>query len=172
MDKAKRVTADKRFRMKNDEKDSADILAASIAYGLGINNKEVDLVINYGMAKSLEEYIQMIGRAGRGVGTGNAVLIYKKYSPKCKYYIIFMDHMMPGMDGIEAFHKMREDTLGPNIDTPVVALTANAISGSREFYLEAGFNDYLSKPINAEQLEKMIYGMLPEELIEQFAGKE
>lgn len=57
MDKAKRVTADKRFRMKNDEKDSADILAASIAYGLGINNKEVDLVINYGMAKSLEEYI-------------------------------------------------------------------------------------------------------------------
>ena len=75
MDKAKRVTADKRFRMKNDEKDSADILAASIAYGLGINNKEVDLVINYGMAKSLEEYIQMIGRAGRGVGTGNAVLI-------------------------------------------------------------------------------------------------
>lgn len=91
---------------------------------------------------------------------------------KCKYHIIFMDHMMPGMDGIEAFHKMREDTLGPNIDTPVVALTANAISGSREFYLEAGFNDYLSKPINAEQLEKMIYGMLPEELIEQFAGKE
>lgn len=51
-------------------------------------------------------------------------------------------------------------------------MTANAISGSREFYLEAGFNDYLSKPINAEQLEKMIYGMLPEELIEQFAGKE
>ena len=67
---------------------------------------------------------------------------------------------------------MREDTLGPNIDTPVVALTANAISGAREFYLEAGFNDSLSKPINAEQLEKMIYGMLPEELIEQFAGKE
>ena len=48
------------------------------------------MVINYGMAKSLEEYIQMIGRAGRGVGTGNAVLIYKKYSPKCKYHIIFM----------------------------------------------------------------------------------
>ncbi|MCQ2520353.1 MAG: response regulator [Lachnospiraceae bacterium] len=84
------------------------------------------------------------------------------------YDIIFLDHMMPEMDGIETLNRMKqrgEDAL--NSATPVVALTANAISGSREFYLEAGFNDYLSKPIIPADLEQMIADMLPKELIEE-----
>ena len=87
-----------------------------------------------------------------------------------EYDIIFLDHMMPGMDGIETREKMRENTRCPNINTPVIALTANAISGSREFYLEAGFDDYISKPIEPKKLEKMIFDLLPEEMKEIFSG--
>ena len=71
-----------------------------------------------------------------------------------EYDIIFMDHMMPEMDGIEVMHilKKLEDYNIP----PIVALTANAITGMREMYLEEGFDDYLSKPINVAELDKVI----------------
>lgn len=79
-----------------------------------------------------------------------------------KYDIIFMDHMMPEMDGIETFHHIRENDLLLNSDTPVVILTANAVSGVRENYLEEGFDDYLSKPIVPEKLEQIIEKLLPD----------
>lgn len=65
-----------------------------------------------------------------------------------KYDIVFLDHMMPEMDGIETLHKMREDDSAINVETPVVMLTANAIEGVKEQYFEEGFDDYLSKPVN------------------------
>lgn len=75
---------------------------------------------------------------------------------KNKYDLILLDHMMPGMDGIETLHLLRRiDSLSCN--TPIVALTANAAIGSREYYLDQGFSDYLTKPIIYEQLEKLIY---------------
>ena len=77
-----------------------------------------------------------------------------------KYDIIFMDHMMPEMDGIETLHKMKEDSEGLNFDTPVIMLTANAIYGVREEYLSEGFNDYISKPLRGEALEKLIINYL------------
>ena len=73
-----------------------------------------------------------------------------------KYDIIFMDHMMPEMDGIETFHCMKELGEYPNKDTPVIILTANAIAGAREQYLEEGFDGYLSKPVNPDKLTKTI----------------
>lgn len=85
-----------------------------------------------------------------------------------EYDIIFLDHMMPRMDGIETLHIMRANTICPNINTPVIALTANAISGSREFYLGEGFDNYLSKPISPAELEKMIFDLLPKEKKEIF----
>ena len=82
-----------------------------------------------------------------------------------KYDIIFMDHMMPEMDGVETLQQMRnrEDCLNP--DTPVIALTANAITGVRDMYLQAGFVDYLSKPVEGSALESMIIEYLPEEKV-------
>lgn len=77
--------------------------------------------------------------------------------------LIFLDHMMPGMDGIETFQKMQEEKLG--VGTPVIMLTANAIVGDRERYLEEGFRDFLSKPIIPEKLDKMIMQHLPAELL-------
>ena len=93
------------------------------------------------------------------------VFLYLKSCSK-KFDIIFMDHMMPGMDGIETLKHIRAEQNSPCADTPVIVLTANAIEGSRETYLEAGFDGYLSKPIATEELMKMIAQYLPEEKIE------
>ena len=82
-----------------------------------------------------------------------------------KYDIIFLDHRMPEMDGIQTFHAMEEMPDNPNKNTPVVALTANAISGSREMYLGEGFANYMSKPVDPEKLEEMILLYLPKDMV-------
>lgn len=82
-----------------------------------------------------------------------------------KYDLIFMDHMMPGMDGIEAFQQIRQQENGKNKNTPVIILTANALSGMKEKYMEEGFDDYLSKPVTGEALEEMLYRYISKELI-------
>lgn len=71
------------------------------------------------------------------------------------YDIVFLDHMMPQMDGIETLAKLKERELIPS-DTVVIALTANAVIGAKESYIDAGFSDYLSKPIELDQLEKVL----------------
>ncbi len=82
-----------------------------------------------------------------------------------KYDIIFLDHRMPKMDGIETLQKMKELEGNLNIDTPVISLTANAVSGAREVYMAAGFVDYLSKPIDSKKLEHMLMEYLPKEKV-------
>ena len=78
-----------------------------------------------------------------------------------KYDIIFLDHRMPGIDGIETLKRMQELEGNLNFDTPVISLTANAISGARQIYLDAGFQDYLTKPIDSSKLEDMLINYLP-----------
>ncbi len=89
------------------------------------------------------------------------------YALKKHYDMIFLDHMMPEKDGIETLHELKANPLGLNLGTPCICLTANAISGAREEYLEAGFNDYLTKPINTEELENMLIRYLPEDKIQK-----
>jgi CheY-like chemotaxis protein/HPt (histidine-containing phosphotransfer) domain-containing protein/anti-sigma regulatory factor (Ser/Thr protein kinase) len=89
-------------------------------------------------------------------GTGALALCQK-----VKYDIILMDQRMPGLDGTQTLLKLREDTTGLNTGTPVICLTADAISGARDTYVSQGFTDYLSKPINSRQLEKMLTKYLP-----------
>ena len=84
-----------------------------------------------------------------------------------QYDILFMDHMMPEMDGVETLQKMRHMENCLNVHTPVIALTANAITGVREMYLQAGFVDYLSKPVEGSVLESMIIKYLPKEKIKR-----
>ena len=88
-----------------------------------------------------------------------------KMVQKTKYDIIFIDHMMPGMDGIETLKAMKVLDNNLNQDTPIISLTANAISGAREKYIEAGFHDYLTKPINSVKLEELIVKLLPEDKV-------
>lgn len=76
---------------------------------------------------------------------------------------MFLDHMMPVLDGIDTLKILRaRDLVG---DTKMISLTANAIVGARESYIDAGFDDYLSKPIEPKQLEKMLARYLPAELV-------
>ena len=81
------------------------------------------------------------------------------------YHMIFMDHLMPEMDGVETLRQIRELKTNRSKDAVIIILTANAVSGAREMFLEEGFADYLSKPIIAVNLEKMIQKYLPEELL-------
>ncbi len=73
-----------------------------------------------------------------------------------KYDLILMDHMMPEPDGVATLHLIREDDGNMNQNTPIVVLTANAIVGMKEQYLEEGFADYLSKPIEVNKLEDIL----------------
>lgn len=82
-----------------------------------------------------------------------------------KYDVIFLDHRMPEMDGIETLQRLRQLEGNLNEDTPVISLTANAVSGARETYLSAGFVDYLSKPIDSVKLEHMLMEYLPKEKV-------
>ncbi len=82
-----------------------------------------------------------------------------------KYDMIFMDHMMPEMDGVETLRLLRSNQSNPNREGIVIALTANAIAGCREMYLGYGFNDYFAKPIQADKLDELIVQYLPKELV-------
>ena len=83
---------------------------------------------------------------------------------KNMYHVIFLDHMMPKMDGIETLSTIKKQI--KNFSTPVIALTANAISGVREMYIEKGFQDYLSKPVNPEKLLEKLKMYIPPEYVE------
>ena len=85
---------------------------------------------------------------------------------KKKYDVIFLDHMMPGKDGIVTLQEMRSEKNNPNMNTPAVCLTANAVVGAKEEYIAAGFDDYLPKPIDPGFLENMLLTFIPVELIE------
>lgn len=76
------------------------------------------------------------------------------YTKNKKYDLIFLDHMMPEMDGIHTLYNLKKRVTG--FDTPVVVLTANAIEGSKKMYLAEGFCDYLSKPINQVELDRIL----------------
>ena len=118
-----------------------------------------DNVMNQKVVKSLlKQTLVQIDLAEDGVGC----------LEKCAhnhYDLILMDHLMPHMDGVEAFHRLREDKQGVNYRTPVIILTANAVAGMKQQYLDEGFNGFLSKPIQATLLEETLKQYLPEELV-------
>lgn len=82
------------------------------------------------------------------------------------YDVIFLDHMMPGMDGIETLSHIRKK--GKEYQQiPIIALTANVVSGAREMYLVEGFDEFLSKPVMPDKLEKVLTEFLPGEMVSE-----
>ena len=79
--------------------------------------------------------------------------------------IIFMDHMMSGMDGVEAMKRIRTDVSGLNGSIPVIALTANAMSSAKQMFLAEGFDGFVSKPIEIDELERVLKQVLPKSAI-------
>ncbi len=82
-----------------------------------------------------------------------------------EFDIIFLDHMMPEMDGVETLKQLKALSDNLSKDAPVIALTANAVAGAKEEYIAQGFVDYLSKPVQGSTLEKMVRDYLPEKLV-------
>lgn len=81
------------------------------------------------------------------------------------YHIVFLDHLMPDMDGVETLNQAKMLKNSKSQDAVMIVLTANAVSGAREKFLQEGFDDYLSKPISLPLLKEMILKYLPKELI-------
>ncbi|MBR5916865.1 MAG: response regulator, partial [Lachnospiraceae bacterium] len=88
------------------------------------------------------------------------------------YDLILMDQRMPGMDGITAMHHIKEDGNGLNAGTPVICLTADAVSGAREKYLAEGFEDYITKPIDSRALLDALLNYLPKNKIKIVEAKQ
>ena len=82
-----------------------------------------------------------------------------------KYDLIFMDHMMPDLDGVRTYEMSLEDPDNLNLDSPMIMMTANALSGMREEYLNKGFADYISKPIEINELLRIVKLHLPPEKV-------
>lgn len=122
---------------------------------LAVDDLPVNLLV---IANLLKETRIKIDTAGSG----------RECLDKCsqqKYDLILMDHMMPEMDGVQTFEKLHGDKTSPNFETPVIMLTANALAGMREQYMDVGFADYVSKPVRGAKLEEAIRRNLPESLI-------
>jgi len=90
-------------------------------------------------------------------------LVKQAASEKREYDIVFMDHMMPEMDGIETTAIIRALESGRFRTTPIIALTANAVVGMREMFIENSFNDFLSKPIDISKLDEILDRWIPKE---------
>jgi len=80
-----------------------------------------------------------------------------------EFDFVFMDHMMPDMDGVETFHRIRNKAGSYYKKVPIIALTANAIAGSREMFMKEGFNDFIEKPVELSVLDRLLRRNIPKE---------
>lgn len=144
------------YGLVNVEKDSKyqELFKAPEAKILAVDDYKMNLTVLKGLLKKTEVKLTL-------ANSGQEALDKIKTET---FDLVLMDHMMPGMDGIEALERIRKSDT-PNRDIPVIMLTANAIAGVEEQYLKAGFQGYLSKPINSKALEETLLKYLPPELI-------
>ena len=121
---------------------------------------------------NLTVFVSLLKRTGLKIDTAESGDEGISFFTANHYDVIFLDHMMPDKDGIETLREMKTITDTPNTQTPIICLTANAISGMREMYTNAGFDDYLTKPIDTERLEMMLLKYLPEEKVTIVSGND
>ncbi|MDR1165477.1 MAG: response regulator [Deltaproteobacteria bacterium] len=105
---------------------------------------------------NLQVATALLSEYGCRVDTASSALESLELVVRNQYDVVFMDHVMPGMDGMEATKKIRSLLGGAFRDLPIVALTANAVAGVRDMFLASGFNDFISKPIDIVALENSL----------------
>ena len=88
-----------------------------------------------------------------------------------EYDVVFMDHMMPEMDGVEAMKRIRQEAAGSGRNPVIIALTANALSGAREMFIKEGFDGFIAKPIDLAEFERVMKNVLPEDLLNNREGR-
>lgn len=124
---------------------------------LAVDDLPVNLMVITNMLKCTKVHVDT-------AESGKAAIELAK---KKHYDIILMDHIMPEMDGVETYAQLRREKTMCD-ETPVIMLTANAIAGVREKYMDEGFADYISKPVRGDKLESVIKSFLPPELIQEY----
>ncbi|MDR2459598.1 MAG: response regulator [Deltaproteobacteria bacterium] len=132
-----------------------------------------DLDVNLLVAKGLlKHYGLQIDTAISGMEAIEKIKAVENGPEDQKYDIIFMDHMMPNMDGIEATNIIRNNLHSDYAkNVPIVALTANAIAGSKEMFLKNGFNSFISKPIDLVQLDEELIRWVKEKSQQMVSAK-
>lgn len=130
-----------------------------------INAPEAKVLVVDDNSMNLKVFTGLLKKTGINIDAAQSGYDALDFAKANKYDIIFMDHLMPGMDGIETFNKLKEQTDGLNRDTVVIALTANALKGAREEYLGYGFNDVVFKPAKINELNEALWNYLDEALI-------
>ena len=88
-----------------------------------------------------------------------------KLAMENKYDLLIFDQILPGKSGADTLREIRGERNTPNVSTPAICLTANAVSGAREQYIHEGFDDYLAKPLNPEKLEETLMKYLPKDKV-------
>lgn len=116
---------------------------------------------------NLKVFLGLLKNSGMQIDTATSGKECLALMEKKAYHIIFMDHQMPEMDGVETLKQSALMQNNLSKDAVMIILTANAVSGAREMFLQEGFQDYLSKPIDVSKLEAMILKYLPKELIDK-----
>lgn len=142
-------------RRESMHKEYQDIFTAPGAQILVVDDSEMNLIVVKNLLKVTKMKIDLIS-------SGFECIDKIKNN---HYDLILLDHMMPEMDGIETLKRIKDMPEYKKNPIPVIALTANAIAGSREYYIGAGFCDYLAKPIDSIKLQRTLIKYLPDELI-------
>ncbi len=117
-----------------------------------VDDEPMNLVVAASLFKNYEMVIDTAGSGKESI---------RKYRDN-DYDIVFMDHMMPEMDGVEAMQKIKAVAADMDKKAVVVALTANAVSGAREMFINEGFDGFIAKPINITDFERVMLRVLPE----------
>jgi signal transduction histidine kinase/ActR/RegA family two-component response regulator len=147
---------DPAFRLKNrDEQAFIQLPKASV---LVVDDVYTNLKVALGLFRPYGMNV-VLAKSGE-----QAIKILK--SPNITFNAIFMDHLMPEMDGIEAVRIIREEVGGYLKTIPIIALTANALIGSEQMFLENGFQDFLPKPVDAQRLDSIIKKWLVKQPLE------
>lgn len=145
-----------RNHLEDDQATSRRHFSCTGVRALAVDDEEMNLVVAKGI----------LGSYGIQVDT---CLSGKAAIEKCtnmSYDLVFLDHMMPGFDGMETLRRIREIDNGIYKDLPIIALTANTISGAREMFKSEGFTEFVPKPIERTILERVLRRILPEHCIQ------
>jgi signal transduction histidine kinase/ActR/RegA family two-component response regulator len=150
----------------------ADQPAKKKKYQVSFRAPDAHILVVDDNKMNLMVFVQLLKQTGMHIDKASGGHEAIDLTRKQKYDIIFMDHMMPDIDGIETLKIIREEEDNPNKDTCIIALTANAIVGIEKKYLNAGFQAYLAKPVQPALLEKMVTDHLPDRLFTRNEEKE
>lgn len=116
-----------------------------------VDDNPINLTVTIGLLDPLNMYCDT------ALSGDEAISLIKQH----EYDIIFMDHMMPGKDGVETTHEIRSMPIPYCLTVPIIALSANALRGAREMFIDEGMNDFVAKPIELRELIRKIHHWLP-----------